>query len=110
MLTCCVPSLLRLPNASPETRKNVISCCNCSDCAASSSAVLDNSSAEDAFRCVTASTCDIAWLICVTPLDCSVEAAATSCTRSAVFLIEGTSSVSSCPDLSATLTLLPANP
>jgi len=33
---------------------------------ASSSAVLESSSADDALRWVTVSTCDMAWLICVT--------------------------------------------
>jgi hypothetical protein len=44
----------------------------------------------------------VSW---ATPSDCSLEAAATSCTRSAVFLMEGTSSSRSAPDFSAMVTL-----
>src|SRR5260221_673569 len=47
----------------------------------------------------------MALLICATPEDCSREAAATSCTSSAVILMDGTSSSRSLPEFSATLTL-----
>src|SRR5690242_351828 len=45
-----------------------------------------------------------------TPAACSWEPADTSCTRSAVFLMAGTSSARRWPDRSATLTLDPASP
>ena len=89
--------------ASSATRKNVIICCSDSACAASSSAVDDSSSAADALRCVTWSTCTIARFICTTPLACSLDTAATCCTSSAVFRIDGTSSFSRLPERSGQL-------
>ena len=70
--------------ASSIIRKNVIICCSDSAWAASSYAVADSSSAAEALRCVTWSTCTIARLICTTPLACSLDNAATCCTLSAV--------------------------
>ena len=58
-------------------------------CAAISSAVELSSSAAEALRCVTWSTWAMALLIWPTPDDCSSEAAATSCTSSAVLRIDG---------------------
>jgi hypothetical protein len=85
--------------------------CNASACEASSSAVLESSSAPAAFRCVTRPTWPMARLIWLTPAACSPEVvAATSCTRSAVFWIAGTSSLSKPPERSAIWTFDAANP
>ena len=86
-----------------------MSCWSASACDDISSAVDESSSAADAFRCVTWSTVPIAFETWPTPADCSADAAATSCTRSAVFRIAGTSSTMSCPERSATFTDDPAS-
>ena len=86
-------------------RKNARTCWSASACAAISSAVEANSSAAGALRCVTWSTCVIARLICVDAGRLLADAAATSCTSSAVLRIAGTSSPSDWPARSATFTL-----
>jgi hypothetical protein len=90
--------------------KNAIICCSASACDAISSAVDASSSDADAVRCVTWSTSVMARLICVTPSACSVDAAATSRTRSDVLRIVGTSSVRSLPERCAISTVDVARP
>src|SRR5450759_5255083 len=94
----------------PEIWKNATRLRKASTCDAICSAVAESSSAEEALRWVTSSTFDMARFICATPVACSPEAAATSCTSSAVFLIEASISWICAPDRSAVLTDDPATP
>ncbi len=100
------PAPARRSPPRPLTRKKAINCCRASACEDISSAVEASSSEAEALRWVTWSTWLMALLIWPTPADCSWEAAATSCTRSAVLLMAGTRSSSRRPERSATWTLL----
>src|SRR5690606_7546584 len=78
-------------------RKNSMSVCSCSAWLLISSAVAASSSDADAFCWVARVNWFIAALIWPTPPDCSLEAAAISCTRSEVRRIDGTIACSNCP-------------
>ena len=85
-----------------ELEERII-CCSVSACAAISSAVDDSSSAAEALRCVTWSTCSSPGSSASRSTACSRDAAATSCTSSAVFWMDGTSCSEQPPERSADL-------
>ena len=77
----------------PSSLKKPINCCSCSAWPLISSAVAASSSEAEAFCWVVWLSWPIALLICPTPVACSCEAAAISCTSSEVFWIAGTISL-----------------